>query len=157
MSTKWIALIAAVFIAGSAGYILLSGNNPIVQIASSDNVIKIEAAGTLHAGWPQMSVEVNGREVTKLTVDKSERSMYTVNVPGALGDVAEISVKLLNESDCRAVEFSFNATPCQDRKIIVRGVYLNEQKLENPEASGTGNLASLLQKSEGGITWKVAD
>jgi len=158
MSTKWIALIAAVFIAGSIGYILLSGNNPIVQIASSDKVIKIEAGGIQHAGWPEMSVLVNGKQVTKLTIDKQERTMYTVNVPGSLGDVAEISVKLLNESDCKALDAAFGVSlDCQDRTIMLRGLYLNDEKLENPEASGTGNLASLLKKSEGGITWKVAE
>lgn len=157
MSTKWIALIAFVFIAGSVGYIVLSGNNPMVQVGSAANVIKIEAAGIQHAGWPEMSVHVNGEEVTKLTIDEKVRTMYTVNVPSSVGDVSEIELKLVNESDCKALDAAFGVAPnCQDRTIMVRGLYLNEEKLENPEASGTGNLASLIKKSEGGITWHVA-
>ena len=81
--------------------------------------------------------------------------MYTVNVPDSVGDVSEVSVALVNESNCQAAQFSFNANVCQDRTIMVRGLFLNEEKLENPEASGTGNLASLIKKSEGGITWRV--
>lgn len=157
MSTKLIVLIATIFVGGSIGYILLSGNNPIVQMGASENVIKIEAGAIQHAGWPEMSVMVNGEEVTKLKIDKQERTMYTVNVPSSSGEISEISVKLLNESDCRALDAAFGVAPnCQDRTITVRGLYLNDEKLENPEASGAGNLASLLKKSEGGINWKVA-
>ena len=102
-------------------------------------------------------IMVNGEEISKLTIDKQQRSMYTVNVPGSVGEVSEISVKLLNESDCKSVDDNFiPSSNCQDRTVILRSLFLNDEKLENPEASGNGNLASLIKKSEGGITWKVA-
>lgn len=156
MRTKWIALIALIFVGGSIGYILISGHNPIVKLGAVDNVIKIEAGAIQHAGWPEIGVDVNGEQVAKLAIDQQTRTMYTINVPGSVGDVSEISVKILNESDCRALDAEFGVAPnCQDRTVIIRGLYLNDEKLEGAVATGEGNLSSLLKKSDGAITWTV--
>ena len=47
------------------------------------------------------------------------------------------------------------AGTCVDRTLTVRSLLLDDQKIENPTASGTRNSPFSLQDAEGGIVWQV--
>jgi hypothetical protein len=156
MNIKIIAIVGVCLIAGAGAYVVFTKENQVTIINSSVGPkLKIEAAGIQYAGWPEMSILVNDKEIKKLEVAIAERTMFDINVPSDIGNITKIEVRLLNESDCKLVDLNINVNECTDRKIIVRGVYLDEKKLENPQASA-GNLSSLLQKGEGGISWQVS-
>jgi hypothetical protein len=143
--------VAVVVVAGAAAYILTSGDKPVVSLAASDNEIKIEAAGVRYGSWPEMDVLVNDTVIASLKIDSEQRAMYSVAVPNSVGDISTVQLKFTNYQECQNV----GTGDCNQRKIIVRGIYLNDKKLEGAVASGGKNLASLLQSEEGGITWKA--
>ncbi len=152
--TVWMAVIAFAAMVGLTVAYVLTGENPVIKMSQSDNVIKIEAAGVNYAGWPDMSVSVNGNEVGTVKVETKQRKMFTVDVPADAGTISSVEIKFPNSTDCRKGQFSYESA-CTDRKLIVRKVFLNEQQLENGEASGDRNTAFSLQSSEGGIAFKV--
>ncbi len=152
--TRLIALVALVAIGGTAAFFLTSGEKPIIEIAASDNVIKIEAAGVNFAGWPEMRVSVNGEQIAQLMIEKKQRDMYSFDVPNALGEVKKIEIRMTNETDCReSLRHSFQS--CIDRALVLRKVFLNDTQLEAGEASGEGNTQYSLTRSEGGATWQI--
>lgn len=151
-----IAVVAVVVVAAAVGYIMYSGDkNAVARIISSGNVIKIEAAGVNYGGWPDVSIRVNGQEISKITIESPTREMYTFNVPNSVGDVSTIELKLLNPTDCAHADFSHLTAGCTDRALTVRGIYLNDEKLEGAVATGEGNLSALLRRGEGGISVQV--
>ncbi|NND49585.1 MAG: hypothetical protein HKN60_04970 [Rhizobiales bacterium] len=141
-----------VVVAGAAAFVLTSGEKPLVQlIPASSNTIRIEAAGIEYAGWPEIAYVVNDQEIGRMTIDSKIRKMWTIDVPDTVGDISKIELKFTNFQECQNPYFG----TCTTRKIIVRGLYLNDEKVENPVASGGKNLAALLQSAEGGITWTI--
>ena len=157
MNIKIIAIVGACLIAGAGAYVVFTGENQVISIGSSGGPeLKIEAAGTNWAGWPEISILVNDKEVKKITIETGDRTMYDINVPSDIGTITKIEVKLLNETDCKGGDSLLNANDCTDRLVMLRGAYLDEKKLENPQASGPMNLSSLLRREEGGISWQVS-
>lgn len=146
-----IALILVAVFGGTAAFFLTTGEQPVIKLVASENVIRVEAAGVRYADWPIMGVVVNDQEIAQVEIAEQQRKMYSVNVPESVGDISTIKLKLNNFQECQNV----GTGPCETRKIIVRGLYLNDEKLEGGVASGEKNLASLLQTEEGGITWQV--
>ena len=146
--------IAVVFMAVTTAIYVLTGDNPVVKLSKSENVIKIEAAGVNYAGWPDMSVSINGKEIGTVKVETKQRKLFTVNVPDDIGTISTVEIKFPNATDCRKGQFAYESA-CTDRQLIVRKVFLNEQQLENGEASGDRNTAFSLQSAEGGIAFKV--
>ena len=152
--TKLIAVAALVAIGAAAAFVLTSGEEPIIEIAASNNVIKVEAAGVNFAGWPEMRVSVNGEQIAQLMIENKTREMFSFDVPNALGDVEEIQIQLTNETDCRSsLRHSFQS--CIDRALVLRKVFLNDEQLEPGVASGEGNTQYSLKRNEGGATWQI--
>jgi len=147
---------AVIAMAAATAAYLLTGENPVIQIRAAENVVKIEAAGVDYAGWPEMGVSVNGEVIGKILVNNAQRAMYSFNVPSTIEEVSSIEVKLLNQSDCRAADFSF-VGQCTDRGLTVRSVYLNEQKLEDRVPNGERNTVYSLQSADGGLTFNLAN
>ena len=152
--TKLIALAALVAVGGAAAFVLTSGEKPIVEVAASKNVIKVEAAAVNFTGWPQMRVSVNGEQIAQLMIEKKQRDIYSFDVPNALGDVKTIEIQMTNETDCAgSLRHSFQS--CIDRALILRKVFLNDEQLEAGVASGEGNTPYSLKRSDGGATWQI--
>ncbi|NND49689.1 MAG: hypothetical protein HKN60_05500 [Rhizobiales bacterium] len=153
--TKLIALAVLIAGAGGAAAYVMSGDNPVAKIISSDNVIRFEAAGIEYSGWPKMSVHVNGEQISVLNIDNQVRSMYEVQVPGTVGEVSTVEVRMTEETDCKAAVW-IKAHQCTDRSITVRGLYLNDEKVEGAEAIGEKNHPWSLRSAEGGIKWNIS-
>ena len=155
MAAKRNALIGVgvlVIAAGAAAFFLTSGEKPLVQLtAASSNTLRIEAAGINYAGWPEVAFVVNDEEIGRMTIDSKIRKMWTIDVPDTVGDISKVMLKFTNYQECQNPYFG----TCTTRKVIVRGLYLNDEKVENPVASGEKNLAALLQSDQGGITWTI--
>jgi len=150
--TKLIGVgVAVLILAGGAAYVLTSGEQPVIQLQPASNVLRFEAAGIDYAGWPEMGVSVNGQEIGKILIDSAVRTMFTIDVPASVGEVETVEIKFLNETICQNPYFG----SCTLRQIIVRGMYLNDEKIEGAEASGKDNMPSLIRTSEGGVVWKV--
>ena len=146
-----IALAVVAVLAAVAAIVLTSGEEPLITLSPPEHKLRIEAAGTQYAGWPIMGVLVNGEEIAEVTIDSISRKMWDVDVPGSVGEVSTIMLTLKNYQECQNV----GTGACETRKLIVRGMYLDDKKLENPVASGDRNLSAVIQTDEGGITWEV--
>jgi hypothetical protein len=152
--TKLIALAAVVAVGGAAAYALTSGDNPIIEIATSKNVIKLEAAGIQYTGWPEMAVSVNGEQIAVLTVDNSVRSEFTFNVPSSVGEVSTIEVRMTSDTNCREALF-LEVHTCTNRTLILRKLWLNDKPITDPVATGEGNFPWSVVSSNGAVTWTV--
>ena len=154
--TKIIALAVLVLVvAGGAAAYVMTGENPVAKVVGSSDVIRFEAAGVEYSGWPEMSVHVNGEQIAVLHIDKQVRSMYEVQVPGSVGEIKTVEVKMTEETDCKAAVWIKDHT-CTDRSITVRGLYLNDEKVEGAEAVGEKNHPWSIRSKEGGIVWNIS-
>ena len=136
------------------------GGDPVVEAAASKSVIKIEAAGVEYNGWPEMAVLVNGEQIALKNMNNKIRQMFTFDVPASVGAISTIEVKMTSEAtDCKAatwIDSRLGATiKCSDRAIAVRGLYLNDEKIEGALAIGEMNKPWSVQSPEGGIKWEI--
>ena len=159
--TKLIA--AAILLAGgaaAAAYVLTSGEEPLIEMAASDSVLKVEAAGVYYGGWPEIAVIVNGEPIASQSIDSKIRKMFEFDVPSSVGVISTIEIKMTSEeTDCKAARHSLptgGTLPCTNRIIAVRGLYLNDEKIEGGVAEGGKNQPWSLQSNQGGIKWEIS-
>ena len=154
-----IAALILVVAGGSAALVLTSGDKPIIEIAASNNVIKVEAAGVYYGGWPEIAVLVNGEPIASQSIDSKIRKMFEFNVPSSVGAISTVEIKMTSEeTDCKAAVHALptgGSLPCTNRIIALRGLYLNDEKIEGAVAEGEKNQPWSLQSNQGGIKWEI--
>lgn len=145
----------------AAAVVLASVDPSIFRFEPARNVLRLEAAGIKYTSeksapgdWPELGIRVNGEDIGPLTIDSETRKMFSVDVPNSIADIERIDIRFLNPTHCRTAQSVIHAF-CKDRKAIVRGLYLNGERLEGAVVSGENNMISLLQTSDGGLTWHL--
>jgi len=148
------ATAVSVVIAGAAAFFLMSGDDPVISVSASRNTLRFEAAAIEYAGWPEMRVRVNGEQVALIKIENATRSMYELDVPGSVGDIKTVEASIVSESDCKAAVW-IQAHECTDRTITIRGLYVDDEKIEGQVAGGKKNKPWSIQSEDGAITWTV--
>ena len=158
--TKLIAAAILAAIGGGAALVLTSGDEPILEIAASNNVLKVEAAGVYYGGWPEIAVIVNGEPIASQSIDSKIRKTFEFDVPSSVGAISTVEIKMTSEeTDCKAARHSLptgGSLPCTNRIIALRGLYLNDEKIEGAVAEGEKNQPWSLQSNQGGIKWEIS-
>ena len=159
MQMKLIALAILVVGGGGAAAYVMLGEEPEVEVVAPENVIRFEAAGVHYDGWPEMAVLVNGEQIALLHINNKIRQMYSVDVPASVGAISTVEVQMTSETDCYSAVWidtrSGQTFKCDDRAITVRGLYLNDEKIEGAVAIGEKNHPWSVRSAEGGIKWEI--
>ena len=136
--------------AGVVAYLAIGKDSPI-KLVASQNALQIKAAGVNYAGWPEMGIKVNGEKIGSITIDSQQQKMFSIDVPGNIGEIKQIQLTLDNFTECQTAY----APNCKLRSIVFKELYLNDERLEGGVPSGAKNFAHSIQSGEGGITWDI--